>query len=540
MLIGFISDERYVAVPDALVQFNSERLPEPVVVRSTPRGEIYADLKPAAYEVTLARDGFGSKTVRVKIGAAAPCQFRLLRDGLLGYMWPKWSKSGESAEFRVHSIEEYQLSLWRYGSKKQFVRMIGWYDEHGPRATMQITPEGDYTQTGVQWNRVGYVSAQHGQMLTAPERSGLYYLHAKTLSGGFFAFPWIVAPAKPEAPIAVLASTNTWNAYNNFGGRSNYINPDGLPGAPVVNARQDLLRYGDPAPYGVWKPVDSHYPPLSFDRPDLSSHVPEQTQVTDPVMGRLACVSTPGEWRLFAWLERGGFNYDLYAEAHLHAGSLPLEEYKALIIAVHPEYWTREMFRRVRKWVFEDGGRLMYLGGNGVNCEVTLSDCGAMRCLTHLKSLGEGKVGDIEHPGDIFESRMHRTFAPEAGLLGVAYTESGVMTAAPYRVIDSSHWVFAGTSLKNGDLFGTSSLHERIPGGASGHETDKRSASSPAGTKLLAKGLNPQDGGAEIVWFQTESGGAVFSVGSITYVASLLVDRHVSQITANVLSRLLR
>jgi hypothetical protein len=75
--------------------------------------------------------------------------------------------------------------------------------------------------------------------------------------------------------------------------------------------------------------------------------------------------------------------------------------------------------------------------------------------------------------------------------------------------------------------------------GASGHETDKMSVSSPTGTRRLAKGQNPDDGGAEIVAYETASGGAVFSVGSITYPASLLVDEAVSRVTANVLSRFL-
>ncbi len=539
MLIGFVSDECYVAIPDVLVEFQDTSLPEPLVVRSTPRGEIYADLEPGTYSCTLAKTGFGSKNVPVEVASGKPYSFRLLSNKLLGYMWPKWSKSGECAEFRVHSLEEYQVSLWRYGWKKEFIRMVGWYDEHGPGANRQITPDGDYTQTGVQWNQKGYGSAHHAQMLRAPERSGLYYLHAKTLSGCFFAFPWIVAPAEPQAPIAVLASTNTWNAYNNFGGRSNYINSDGLPRTPVVNARLELTRYRDPEPYSVWKPLDSQYPPLSFDRPDLSSHVPEEAQVTDPIAGRLHCVSTPGEWRLLGWLERKGFNYDLYAEAQLHSGDLPLEKYRVLVLSVHPEYWTREMVLRVKEWVFKSGGRLMYLAGNGLNCEVTLADDMTMRCLTHLKTLEGDKVGDAARPGQIFESRMHRTSESEARLLGVVFSDSGIMTAAPYKVIDDSHWAFAGTNLRKGDVFGTKTLHERVPHGASGHETDKRSASSPPGTQLLAKGMNPGDGGAEMVQFQTPSGGEVFSAGSITYVASLLVDEYTSRITANVLSRFL-
>ena len=65
------------------------------------------------------------------------------------------------------------------------------------------------------------------------------------------------------------------------------------------------------------------------------------------------------------------------------------------------------------------------------------------------------------------------------------------------------------------------------------------SASTPKNAVLLAKGTNPDDGGAEIVTFDTPSGGAVFSVGSITWPASILVDDSVSRITSNVIDRFL-
>jgi hypothetical protein len=57
------------------------------------------------------------------------------------------------------------------------------------------------------------------------------------------------------------------------------------------------------------------------------------------------------------------------------------------------------------------------------------------------------------------------------------------------------------------------------------------------GTRLLAKGLNPDDGGAEMVVHETEIGGAIFAVGSICWPSSFLVDAGVSQITANVVRR---
>jgi hypothetical protein len=526
----------YAALADVAAEFESQETGAIAVLRSSPRGAFYGDLAPGLYRVTLAKPGFGAKTVPARIGGEAPHQFRLLADGLSGYMWPKWARAGESAEYRVHATEQYQLTLWRYGLRKEFTRMIGWVDEHGPQANRQILPDGDFTATGVRWNTEGYTAPP---LIVAPERSGLYYLWARTPSGLAFSFPWVVAPAKPAAAIAVLASTNTWNAYNNFGGRSNYVNAHRLPPRPVVNARQDLDRYQDATPFGVWKHADEEYAPLSFDRPEPSNHILDD-EPANPVRGRVQCGQAPGEWRLYAWLEREGFSYDLYAEAQLHSGALPLDAYRVLILAVHPEYWTREMYSKVKQWVFERGGRLMYLGGNGLNCEVTLSSDGQMRCLTHLRSAG-GELGGRSPDGSVeYESRMHRTFESEANLLGVVCTSAGIMTSAPYRVVNRSHWAFADTGLADGDLFGEATLHERVPGGASGHETDKRSASSPPGTVLLAKGLNPDQGGAELVVHEPAGGGGVFSAGSITWVSALFPDERVSAITRNVLRRFLR
>ena len=531
MLVGYVSDERYVAIHDAALEL--QRDGETVALaRSTPRGAVYADVEPGRYRVTLVREGFGSKSVEVEVKADSPYQFRLLSDGLLGYMWPKWVRSGERSEFRVHSVEAYHLSLWRYGLTKEFVKPLGWFDEHGPRAVMQITPDGDYTRTGVAWNKQGYGDPHLSQLVAGPERSGLYYVHARTESGRFFSFPWVVAPAKPVASIAVLASTNTWNAYNNFGGRSNYINATTLQSEPTINARLDLIRYTNLA-YQGWGFRNEEYAPLSFERPEPFNHVPEHVQLTDPIAGRQTCHLAPAEWRLLGWLEREGFGYDFYSEQQLDDGTLDLDAYRVVILSVHPEYWTRRMFQRLKEWVQVRGGRLLYLGGNGINCEVELGDDATMVCKNQI--VDEPGVSDEPE----YESRFHRLGESEASLLGVVYDDAGIMTAAPYRVVDASHWAFAGTGLRNGDTFGERSLHERIPGGASGHETDKRSASSPPGTILLAKGLNPDDGGAELTCYELANGGGVFAAGSITYVASLLVDDQVSRITANVLSRFL-
>ncbi|MEQ2006539.1 MAG: N,N-dimethylformamidase beta subunit family domain-containing protein [Limisphaerales bacterium] len=529
MLVGFVSDERYVALADVLLEFLDGR-GNSFEARSRASGSVHADLPAGDYRVILQKPGFGAKFSRITIPQAGPHQFRLLSDGLLGYAWPKWVRGGEESEFRVHAVEQYQLELWRYGDRPELVRQLGWHDEHGPRATMQVTPDGDYTRAGIEWNKVGYVSPTHRQFATAPDRSGLYYFRARTASGREFSFPWIVAPAKPAASLAVLASNITWNAYNSFGGRSNYIHADQLPATPTVNSRVELPRYTD-AEHGTWGYPG--YAPLSFERPEPFLHIASGEQLTDPIAGRQTCHLAPAEWRLLGWLEQQRLGYDYYAETQLDDGTLDLSAYRVLALAVHPEYWTRRMYDRVKKWVFEEGGRLVYLGGNGLNCEVEIHPNGSMTVHNgNITSLWAAGMGGRD-------SRLAMRHESEASLLGVVFTPPGAMTGAPYRVVDGSHWVFEGTGLSTGDVFGKASLHERCPGGASGHETDKRSASSPASTRLLARGLNPDDGGAEMVIFDTAGGGGVFSVGSINYVASLPVDEAVSRITANVLKRFL-
>jgi hypothetical protein len=518
MLIGYVSDEYYAALPGVAVEL---RGPDGhLITTSAPSGAVYADVPAGDYEFCLSRPGFGSKRVRVAVGAT-PIHFRLLSDRLLGYAWPKWCRGGERVEWRVHAVEPYKLGLWHYGICKEFIGNLGWHDNHGPRAAMQTLPDAHFVETGVQWDN-GF--GVHRQFAVIPERSGLYYFHARGESGAYFSFPLVVAPPRPSAPVAVLASTNTWNAYNAFGGRSNYIMAARMIDTPIVNSKSDLPRYRL-SDYGEWK-SNAEFAPLSFDRPEPYNHVPEGVECADPIEGRQACHLAPAEWRLLGWLERQGYAYDLYADHQLHEGLLDLDAYRVLVLAVHPEYWSGAMYRAVKRWVFERGGKLAYLGGNGLNCKVEYLDGGkAMRCLN---SWPAGR-----------ESRFHAHEESEANLLGVVFTDAGAMTSAPYEVLEPDHWIFAGTGLKRGDLFGTRTLHERYGPGASGHETDKISPSSPTGTRPLARGLNPGEGGAHLVYFETPSGGAVFSAGSITFPAGLLCDDAVARVTANVLERFL-
>lgn len=529
MLVGYVSDENFVAVADAVLELSGD---DGVwTARSTASGAVRLDIPAGDYDVAVARDGFGSKVTRVRVAPGQPVQIRLLRERLVGYVWPKAARSGERCELRVSAPVRYRAELWRYGEHKEFVAHAG-HGEHAPAATAQVTPDGDYCATGVGWNQVGPTLGPGvsvtPRLLTAPARGGLYFVHVHGADGSFATLPWVVAPTEPAADVAVLASDLTWNAYNAFGGRSNYVHAAGLPDAPDVNRRQTLPRYRVQG-HEEWNAPA--YPPLSLDRPEPENLVDRDEQLTSPILGRDACSLAAGEWRLLGWLEREGYDNDLYAETQFARGELDLSRYRVLVLNCHPEYWTVGMYDEVKRWVHEDGGRLVYLGGNGLNCAVTL-DGSAM-------TVHNGTADELEPRRAEVASRFGLVHEPEARLLGVGSTRAGLLTAAPYEVLAPGHWAFTGTGVREGDLVGRETLHTRIPGGASGHETDKLTAHSPRDTVLLARGANPGDGGADMVTYEAAGGGAVFAAGSVSFVTALPVDPVLTRVVRNVLDRFL-
>ncbi len=187
-------------------------------------------------------------------------------------------------------------------------------------------------------------------VIVAPERSGLYYLWVKTPSGEAFSFPWVVAPAQPREKIAVLASTNTWNAYNNYGGRSNYIHPAGLPESPLVNARQELDRYREGGSFASWRWKDEQFLPLSFDRPEPHNNLFDDPEVTDP----RPKAGSNAVWRwpsgaCWAGSRTRGLRLRLLRRRRSCTTARSTSMSIVLMLSIHPEYWTREMYFAVKR-----------------------------------------------------------------------------------------------------------------------------------------------------------------------------------------------
>lgn len=338
-------------------------------------------------------------------------------------------------------------------------------------------------------------------------RTGFYAAECVDTEGSKCHILFTVAPPpKTNKRIAVLASTNTYNAYNGWGGRSAYSTP-----CPKF---------------------------LSLHRPQNS---------TNPLgHGRSHLVRA--ELWVIDWLESAGYGVDVYSDLDLHTNVNWTDRYAALIVNTHGEYWSEPMRDNLDTYL-NNGGNLLYLSGNGLYWKVSYD-----KDLTTM----EVRKDNRNHYQNGEPGGMWRTVRrPEHAVLGVGYIKPGYMTYAPYQVEIPRHWIFKGTGLKKGDLIGRSGING---GAASGWEMDQMNDSSPKNTQLLARGLNAEDympagkiahfpdpaykwngkGGAHMTYYDHPGGGGVFSVGSIAFGGSLVIDTQLQQIVKNVLDRFLR
>jgi len=383
---------------------------------------------------------------------------------------------GETVYFMMHTnADDYGVEIIRHGWIDSVI-----YSESGITCQPQDYPGCAY-RVGCGWNATWEFT------IPLDAWSGMYSARFVDSFGDTFHLVFVVKgdPANP-ADIVVLASTNTWQAYNHWGGASFYDALDGGPPASTV----------------------------SFDRPN---HFATPNGEDDHLVG--------GELHILRWLEEKGYDYDLIADRDLHEGQALLQDYKALIISTHGEYWTREMIDGFIDYL-HSGGNAAYLSGNGLYWRVTYDD----------RELEVQKYG-ADHVHDGLPGGKWRDLdVPESKILGVQYDERGYDTYAPFEVLKGNHWIFDGTGARDGQLIGQLSLNR---GAASGHETDKITEYSPKNLVHLARGINPGGGGADMVYYDHEGGGGVFSAGSITFGGSLAVDPILSRMVQNVLDSFL-
>ena len=269
-----------------------------------------------------------------------------------------------------------------------------------------------------------------------------------------------------------------------------------------------------------------------------------------------------------AFLEHEGVGHDIISDEDLHAeGAAALAPYRVIVTCSHPEYWSTDMLNALEAWQ-RDGGRLMYLGGNGFYWRVAFSDAwpGAMelrRAEDGVRNWEPGNGENYHAFGGEYGGMWRRLNRAPNEIAGIGFAAQGFGRATSFVINDASRqsraaWVWDGVVDDDGRI-GTSGLG----GGAAGQEIDRYDTrlGSPEHAVVLASatGFGPdmvrtkeEFGGsviyptpdplvrADVVFYETPGGGAVFSVGSISWFGALArngYDNDIAAVTANVLRR---
>lgn len=387
-----------------------------------------------------------------------------------------------------------------------------------------------------------------------------------------------------DRPLLVL-STNTWNAYNQWGGRCLYS------GADAVSFRRPLEhgylhREADKDGYdGRVGSIDSYDPEhLRLQRYQADGHYPLWT-----------ASSGWHNWerRFVAWAERQGVALDYAIDADLHRDANLLDGRSLLLTVGHSEYWSWEMRDHVDAYV-EGGGNWAIFSGNTCFWQVRL-DGDTMVCHKGGARFHDPvrKAADARLLTSMWSDPL--IGRPENHTIGLSFSRGGyhrVGEAMPrgagaYTIHRPDHWVLEGTGLVYGDLLGSGSyivgyevdgcavmLEEGapVPTGEDGTpDTMEIIGTAPArllsitedhceapealwasteppgdleGVALVLFGDASDDSvsrvarGRCVMGTFTKGRGVVFNAGSVDWAYGLDHDPLVQQVTGNVLARL--
>lgn len=407
-------------------------------------------------------------------------------------------------------------------------------------------------------------------------KSGVYAAKLTTGDSEDYVPFYVRSPrGNPTAKILFLAPTNSYLAYANEHMMNLPIvqelgEASGASESAYPSTVQDkyIVKEGLNSLYDVH--TDGSYVHYSSSRRPILTMRPKYDM---PVLagGKGSPHQFNADMHLVDWLEAQNYTYDVATDEDLHYEGLSvLTPYNVVVTGSHPEYWSRQMLQ-VMDTYLHNGGRLMYLGGNGFYW-VTSSPSGKPHVIEVRKSHGTG-TNQVD-PGEWYHSttgeyggiwRNHGY--PPQKMLGVGFTSQGIDRNAAYKRLQDSYdpraaFIFEGVGKEEiiGDF--PSLVMEY---GAGGFELDRADLElgTPAHALIMAvanefsdayqhvREENPSITGlhggtkselvrSDLVFFETPNGGGVFSVGSISWCGSLSYNdykNNVSQVTGNVLTR---
>lgn len=350
--------------------------------------------------------------------------------------------------------------------------------------------------------------------------SGGAFTHRNSRSASSRCF-FVIRAAQPgsTSPILLQLSTNTYNAYTNWGGHSLYAyhDRDGVQGHRV-----------------------------SFNRPVSSQF---------------------SRWELpfVAWCERNGFELEYAVNSDLEFRPELLKHYRLVLSVGHDEYWSAPMRDHLEAYI-AGGGNVAFFSGNTCCWQVRSEDKGrALTCYKQWYNIDPVFPTD-DHSLLATLWGHHLVNRPENQLTGVGFLWGGYHKShgqfmdgpGSFEVHRPEHWIFEGTELKRGERFGGA---ESIVGyECDGCEMEWRDGlpfpthrdgtpksftilgTCPArwhpGDSLWYDRFPPDRVGASVMGTYTQ-GGTVFTAGTTDWSHGLRgKEPAIEQITKNILQKL--
>jgi N,N-dimethylformamidase len=397
--------------------------------------------------------------------------------------------------------------------------------------------------------------------------SGIYALRVRQ-GEAVDRIPFFVLPPRgtATAKIAFLAPTASYLAYANDHIVQDVPVAQSILGHTSCISEQDFYLYGN-LDLGL-STYDAHSDGsgvcFSSARRPIMNMRPDFRHATGSVW------QFPADLHLIDWLDEKGFDYDVVTDLELHQeGRALLDRYQVVLTGSHPEYYSERMLDAWEQYL-ADGGRGMYLGSNGFYWVTSFHP--EKPWLIEVRKCEQGSRAWQAKPGEYYHATSGergglwrtRARAPQK-LFGVGFTSEGFDRCSGFHQMSDAadeRAAFIMEGIGRDEVIGDFGL---AGGGAAGYEIDRYELAlgTPPNALLLAASLDHSvnyphvseeiffnypglDGTndfmvrADLVYFTTQNGGAVFSTSSIAWCGSLShngYDNNVSRMMENVLVR---
>jgi hypothetical protein len=301
--------------------------------------------------------------------------------------------------------------------------------------------------------------------------SGYYDIQLTDQAGADAHHFVVVKPPHAQARAAFVLSTNTWHAYNWWGGANAYCDVTSL-----MARRADLSTAMEGA-IGVLSTLRPFPPMLIAPPTDVPRLVnlrrrgfgerpwagdrswPRRRELSpyDSAAGFL----NKWEHAFAVWAENEGLGLDYFTDRDLETEPGLLADYAAAILVGHSEYWSGPQRDAIEAFV-DGGGGLAILSGNTAFWKVRFEDDGARFICHKWRGFAADPAAERD-PAAATHLWSHRAFGrPEAAITGLSFLFGGyhrlglcvARGAGAYTVSDENHWALEGTDLFWGDEIG--------------------------------------------------------------------------------------